>query len=71
MKVTQMNGAFHPKGMKAAEYTDDQMKQDLDFMKAEKITKKLLSAGLITEEEFDKIMAENRKTFSPFLADIL
>ena len=32
---------------------------------------KLLEKSLITQSEFDKIMAKNRIKFSPFLAEIM
>ena len=38
---------------------------------AEKLTKKMLDAGLITSDEYDRILAEARKIFVPYLAKIL
>ena len=38
---------------------------------ADRLTKKLLEKGLISQDEYDKIMTQNRKTFPPLLAEIL
>lgn len=43
--------------------------KSLDF-RAQQITKSMLDAGLISLSQFDKLSNLNRKTFSPFLADI-
>lgn len=51
--------------------TPEQLQNEFHYICAEKITKKMLEKNLITIDEFDKIMAENRKIFSPYLADIL
>lgn len=45
--------------------------QDRNYHRAEKMTKKMLDAGLITSEEHDRILAEVRKIFVPFLAELL
>ena len=52
-------------------FTQEQLQQEFNYMQAEKITKKLLEKGLITGEEFDRIMAENRRTFPTFLSPLL
>lgn len=49
----------------------EELQQEFNYMQAEKITKRLLSRGLISSDEFDKIMAENKRTFPIFLAPIL
>ncbi len=52
-------------------FTQEQLQVEYSYMQAEKITKKLLEKGLITEKEYEKIMAENRRTFPTFLSQIL
>ena len=37
----------------------------------QKMTKTLLDKGLISVDEFTKISARNRQTFSPYLAEIM
>ena len=51
--------------------TDEEMQNEYDYFLAEQLTKKLLDKGLITVDEFNRIMAKNRETFSPFLARIM
>lgn len=51
-------------------FTPEQFQRDVDYFRAQKLTKALLNAGLISLSQFDKLSEMNRKTFSPFLADI-
>ena len=57
----------------AAEHrlTDKQFYDEINYHRAEKLTKKMLEKGLITSEEHDRILAEARKIFVPFLAELL
>ena len=48
-----------------------QMQKEADYYMAQKILKQLLSAELISLDEFDKITELNRKKFSPVLAKIM
>lgn len=50
---------------------EEQMQNEYNYVLAQQITKRLLEAGLITEAEFNKITAKNRKSFSPLLAEIM
>ena len=47
-----------------------ELQNEYDYLLAENITKKLLEKGLISVDEFNKIMEKNRRTFSPFFARI-
>lgn len=51
--------------------TNEEMQNEYDYLLAEQLTKKLLDEGLISSDEFDKIMEKNRKTFSPFISKII
>ena len=51
-------------------FTPEQFQQDVDFFRAQQISKTMLDAGLISLSQFDKLSEINRKTFSTFLADI-
>ena len=51
-------------------FTPEQFQQDVDYFRAQQISKTLLDDGLISLSQFDKLSEMNRKTFSPFLADI-
>lgn len=50
---------------------EKQMQNEYNYILAQQITKRLLEAGLITKDEFNKITAKNRKSFSPLLAEIM
>ena len=51
--------------------TKEVMQREYDFTLAQMLTKKLLVAGKITKEEFEKITALNVKTFRPWLAELM
>ena len=52
-------------------FTLEQFQQDVDYYRAQCITKSLLDSGLISLSQFNKLTALNRKSFSPFLAEIM
>lgn len=47
-----------------------QMLCDMDYRLAQKILSGMLENGLISDDEFNKITALNRKSFSPYLAEL-
>lgn len=51
--------------------TNEEMQNEYNYILAEQMTRKLLDRGLISMDEFDKIMAKNRRSFSPFISKIL
>ncbi len=69
MQVTQMAGGVPGKG--ASKPTNQEMQNEYNYVLAEQLTQKLLAAGLITRDEFEKIQAKNRQTFSPFISKII
>ena len=69
MQITQIpDGVLN---MEVPKLTNEQMQNEYDYILAEQLTRKLLDKGLITVGEFNKIMAKNRQTFSPFIARII
>ena len=53
-------------------FTPEQFQQDVDYYRAQCITKSLLDSGLISlSHQSNKLTALNRKSFSPFLAEIM
>jgi hypothetical protein len=70
MQVTKLEAAESIK-FEVAKPTEDSLKNEYEYLVAENLTKKLLEKGFINQSEFDKIMAKNRETFSPFLAEIM
>ena len=51
--------------------SQEQLQREYDYILAQKLLKSMLENGLITEDEFHKITALNRKTFSPNLAELM
>ena len=69
MQITQIpDGVLNTEVPKP---TNEQMQNEYDYSLAEQLTRKLLDKGLISVDEFHKIMAKNRQTFSPFIAKII
>lgn len=70
MNVTQIteNGIA---AVESPKPTNHEMQNEYDYILAEQMTKNLLSQGLITEEEYGKIMAKNLQSFSPFISKIM
>lgn len=52
-------------------HASDDLLQEFNFLRAELFTRKLLTQGLISRDEFHLIMQENRRTFPTFLSSIL
>ena len=52
-------------------FTAEQLQRDVDYFRAQKIAVSLLEAGLLNTAQFARLTERNRKTFSPFLAEIL
>ena len=44
---------------------------EINYYRAQKITEQLYAASMISFDEYDKLTALNRKTFSPIYADLL
>ncbi len=59
------------KSIKLKKMSQEQLQREFDYIQAEKLLRKMLQKGLITEAEFNKIEALNRQSFSPFLAEIM
>lgn len=51
--------------------TEEQMRKDYYYYLAQKIIKSMLDKGLITDDEFNRIMKLNRQSFSPNLVEIM
>lgn len=51
----------------------DQQKiiDEINFFRAQTITRSLFESGMITTDECDKLSELNRRSFSPMLADLL
>lgn len=51
--------------------TNQEMQNEYDYILAEQMTNALLVKGLITEDEYGKIMAKNRASFATFISKIM
>ena len=57
--------------LKAVPISSAEIQQDYDYFIAQEACKSLLSAGLISLVEFNKLTQLNRDAFSPMLAEIM
>ena len=71
MQVTKITSPAEVKAPATHQLTEKQFYDEINYYRAEKLTKKMLDAGLITSDEYDRILAEARKIFVPYLAKIL
>jgi uncharacterized protein YqgQ len=55
----------------ARSISQEQLQHEVDYVRAQHILQSLFHKGLLSADEFAKITAVNRKTFSPVLATIL
>lgn len=51
--------------------TEEQLRHDYNYCMAQKMLKAMFEKGIISEDEFNKITEKNRKTFSPYLAELM
>ena len=70
-KVMKISDGVIDKSIELKKMSQEQLKREFDYIQAEKLLRKMLQKGLITEAEFNKIEALNRQSFSPFLAEIM
>ena len=71
MQVTKITSPTETAMPAAHRLTEKQLYDEINYYRAEKLTKKMLEKGLITSEEHDRILAEARKIFVPFLAELM
>lgn len=70
-KITKISDEIIDKSVELKKVSQEQLQREFDYIQAEKLLRKMLGKGLITEVEFNKIDALNRQAFSPFLAEIM
>lgn len=71
MQVTKIIGNQGIPNKEKHQYTEEELQHEYDYIRVEQMTKKLLDKGLITVDEFNKIMKLNRQIFSPDLVEIM
>ena len=52
-------------------FTEEELQHEYDYFVAQHILKKLLDMGNISVDVFNKITEKNRRTFSPYLSEIM
>jgi uncharacterized protein HemY len=62
---------YNPQETNNTKITQEEIQREVDYWRAYKILQKMLKAGLISEEEFNKIDKLNRKTFTPMYAQLM
>jgi len=62
---------YNPQETNYTKITQEEIQREVDYWRAYKILQRMLKAGLISEEEFDKIDKLNLKTFSPMYAQLM
>lgn len=71
MQVTKITGNQGIPNKEKHQYTEEELQHEYDYIRTEQMTKKLLDKGVITVDEFNKIMKLNQQIFSPNLVDIM
>ena len=70
MQVTEVTStATQPTAL--SQITHEQLQHEFNFLRAEHLTKTMLNRGLITADEYRRIMVENVVTFPTFISQIL
>ena len=67
MQVTKITSHKQLQSYPSERMTNEQLQNEYNYIRAEQITRKMLKKGLISTGEYDRIMAENRRVFSPYL----
>ncbi len=70
MQVTKITSPKQLQSYPSERMTNEQLQNEYNYIRAEQITRKMLKKELISTGEYDRIMAENRRVFSPYLADL-
>ena len=71
MQITKITTPAENPMPTAHRQTEEQMYNEINYHRAEKMAKKMLDKGLVTADEYDRILAESRKIFVPFLAELM
>lgn len=71
MQVTKITNAQPIPSVVIKKFTKEELQREYDYYLAQKILESLLAEGLITRCEFDQTTVLNRRTFSPYLAELM
>ena len=71
MQVVKITSPVEASSIARHQITEKQFYDEINFHRAEKVASRMLESGLISTDEYSRIMAESRKIFVPLLAEIL
>lgn len=71
MQVTELTSDLQVDVKTLRRATAEELRNEFKFTRAKQITGMMLSLGLITDDEYQRIMAENTSSFPTFLSAIL
>ena len=71
MQVTKITAPPEAPTPAVRQLTERQFYDEINYHRAEGLSKKMLEKGLITPDEYDKLLVEIRKIFVPILAELL
>ena len=71
MQITKITGEQPLPSPAEKRFTDEELQQEYGYYLAQKLLKSILDKGLVSVDEFNKITALNRESFSPFLSEIM
>ena len=70
MQVTRITTPAEESMPSVHRLTEKQLYDEINYYRAEKLTKRMVEKGLITDDECDRILAETRRIFVPILAEL-
>ena len=70
MEVRQIENFQIPNAV-AHEITQEELQREFDYYRAQQMLETMFMFGMISVDEFNKISERNRKTFSPYLSEIM
>ncbi len=70
MQVTKVKPSEEESARRGHRFTEEELQNEFNYIQAGNITRKLLERGLITGDEYDRIMKLNRLSFPSFLAPL-
>lgn len=70
MEIKQFDGKY-PWMSEVKTPTHEDLQREYNYLVAERLTKMLLEAGYLTEDEYKRVMKRNKETFKPMLAALM
>lgn len=71
MQVTKITNESERPIMVNRRFTEEELQQEFNYILSQQMLKKMLSVGMISDDELNKITEKNRKSFSTNLNRIV